>query len=732
MLYAPRYSLHFKVATLASILFLVGSMAIGWMIFQRQKVLENRTFENMSWIAYQLDQEANRFYWQLAATDSSSERLLLRYEILFSRIRLFRKGQVAHVITSGSMLDSDLEKVWQQTHRLDDLLAPLRHSTGGLSEDGKRRILATARDLRHVTARILLEVKAHVAALKSDSRQQLSSLYRWVLVMLGMMILSGLLLIMIVLRERRFGLEQAKRLRDNALALDKAVARARAASQSKTRFMAMMSHEIRNPLNGMIGMAELLEHESVSSQGRQYLQALLQSAHGLHGIIHNVLDHARLEQGAIVLNNSPFSLVNFIEKTCVYHRMQARQKGLDFNLTLADDLPDWVNGDTQRLRQILTNLLGNAIKFTDEGAVSLSVCHAGGQSLSIDVRDTGCGISRADLGALFEPFNKVGQRSHHKGAGLGLAISQWLAEAMGGDISAESTPGKGSCFCLTVPLAASDAPTALDEDTDDTVVTHGMKVLVVEDDSINRMLARVMLERLGVEVVLVEQGAEALEHADDPSFDLVFMDVNMPIMDGLQTTRRWRLGGGKPADIPIIGMTGNTSLADRRRCMCAGMNDVIYKPFLQRDVLSALYRYAGRRDAAPSPRAALQADVSSSSHGSSDISLAVLEDLESAVGHEALKELITLYQSRLFRRLDTLNTCLEQARWAALGREAHSFKGTSLSLGCQTMGALLEDMEQRVNTERGAVMKARLSRLYRCADQTFSALENYKRSLINR
>jgi PAS domain S-box-containing protein len=405
--------------------------------------------------------------------------------------------------------------------------------------------------------------------------------------------------------------EYAQELERKNEELESALVTAREATQLKSRFLANMSHEIRTPMNGVLGMTDFLLGTSLTAEQQEFAGSIKKSADALLTLINDILDLSRIEAGKLRLDRLPFSLAATIEESSSLFALQARTKGLDFSSAVSGDLPELLAGDPGRVRQVLTNLIGNAVKFTDSGRIDVEAEMVrpteDGFLVRFIVRDTGIGIPLEQQSRLFESFTQGDGSSTRKygGTGLGLSISKQLVELMGGELGVESKPGEGSCFWFTagfgkVAVAAPAAPPkraipvpaaptapkvpipSTRSASAPTAKLNGgprkLRVLLAEDNEINQRIALRLLDKLGLAADAVDNGRAAVEALAQTNYDLVLMDCQMPEMDGFEATAVIRNRERGKGHIPICALTANAMEGDREKCLAAGMDDYISKP----------------------------------------------------------------------------------------------------------------------------------------------------------
>lgn len=480
------------------------------------------------------------------------------------------------------------------------------------------------------------------------------------------------------------------------------------AQRTKDQFLANISHEIRTPINGIAGMATLLGQNPTGEEQVTYLNAIKSAADNLKVIINDILDLASIESGKLKFEQIGFNLSDVLTSLIDTFSVQAREKGirLEMNITEAHNLI--IIGDPVRLNQILINLISNAIKFTHSGFIRLSCLIEKKEKKKciarFEVEDTGIGIPQDKLSTIFESFSQADASVTRKygGTGLGLTIVKQLAELQHGKISVKSEEDKGSKFMVQIPYSIGSM-TDIAESSFHAQKSQSYKnslknlnVLLVEDNDINRLYASSILKTWDCNLEMAENGYVALEKLKNSPFDIVLMDLQMPVMDGYEATKAIRQGDPSRSQVPIIALTANATRKDIEKCLAAGMNDCIPKPFTPEDLFRVLLKHSSTPD--KSLKDAEPAKINSQADQSSLVDLSYLRNVSNN-DPEFIREMINTFLESMPKTINEIQTYTEAKDWNNLGKSIHKIKPSLTMMGMPSLKALAIEMEQQCKTQ---------------------------------
>jgi signal transduction histidine kinase/CheY-like chemotaxis protein len=678
---------------------------------------------------FQLETEYLRLRerWRQAASEPARARdqLQLRYDIFVSRIGLLQTERAQRVLSESPEYGAALRALRDFVDRGDLYLGQTAQAP--FSGASMQALLVDLEALDEPIHQMLLAGAHHVAEQVTSRNDALAQHNRVGLALTAF--LSAMVGVFGFLAQRRMRQLDESRRAMEAMAnrLHDAREHAVRASQVKSEFLTNMSHAIRTPFHGMLGMLTLLRETRLDARQQELLRTAVDSADHLLSLLNDIVDLSKLESGTLTLDVREVDVAALVREVERLMRAQATSKGLQLSAQVDASLPPRLQLDGTRLRQVLYNLVANAIRFTDGGSVSLRCRRLAPQGerdamLEIEVADTGVGMDADTLHRLFER-TLVLERSTaradgmRQGTGLGLEIAQRLTRLMGGDITVESMTGVGSTFRVRVPMrlppeAVSAPPAAAPAPA--SAAAHARHVLVAEDNAVNRLYIGALLERMGHSAHFVENGLEAQQAVQEHRFDIVLMDVHMPVMDGIAATEAIRALDAAAAQVPIVALTADAYADTRTRCLAAGMDDVLVKPLGLPELEALFQRRFGLGDPA---RADTVRGASASGAGSALLDAEVLARLVELMPRAEAARLYAAMLSQAGDATERMRRALREADTDELRRVSHGLKGAALNLGLHALADAADRLSGSAATTNAGQLALALQRF----DETLAA-----------
>lgn len=733
---------HWVAAIGAALLVTLTPLSyIQWKQFNLMQDVAINQIDSIMWQAYQLERELSHLAYAVhasvdPASTVSGDDLVERYEVFVSRISLVTDMPRSDLLnTTKAYLDA-MRQVNEFVAQADPVFEDPK---GKLAQrDLRLALIRSIEQLEPALGDLTREANRATARFVDERNDQLRDQGRLVIGLAGVQAAVLLLFVVLLVRHLRRQVTQYEKLQNITRELGVAKDQADAANHGKSVFLANMSHEIRTPFQGVLGMLNLLDETQLSGQQRDYVQTARDSAQHLLGVLNDILDVSTMESGTLRLAPEPVRLRTLVQEVEGLMRAAAREKGVSLQVDSAPDLPEWVMADPTRVRQILFNLLGNAVKFTHEGSITASVRPLADTpgGICITVQDTGMGMDAATVAQLFTRFYQADNSVRRRigGSGLGLEISRNLACMMGGSIDVSSEPARGSLFTVKLILPTTEAPAQAARSPEQTGQKRKLRVLVAEDHPINLKYMHILLDRMGHEAVFCENGQEALQLLELQRFDVVLLDFHMPVLDGLATTAAIRALDGPNKDIKIVLVTADVVNDTRKRALDVGVNEFASKPLQAQDLQRAL-EHCGLLDgstvlvgeeapAAPAPVLPEQQDIRSSAAGLIDSES--YTEIVSMMPADTMDELLRTLFEPPEGSVHVLLAALASGQAAQIGYDAHKLKGTAMLLGFRALVRISGQIEQLAKQEDATFAPELGTQLRADMERTQQALRQFQ------
>ena len=694
-----RIAAVLQVAAAVLLAVLIGLFTL---LYQSQSTLRDSIREDAIWGVYQLDRETRKlgtalrnYVYDIAAGAKALEEIELHYDILYSRLDVLENAKYQDYFTDNPEVVARIRDTRRQVLAMEPVFD--RIAAGEEPDRGTLRALeAGFPDLISSTEDFLTLTNATVSRQRAENRERLLTMERRTAGLVAILFFVMILLVFALRRQAISARAVAKRAADVSEELSRSWAAADAGNRAKSQFMATIGHEIRTPLNAILGMAELLDAEDLPAESAECVQVIHSSGSTLLEMLTEILDYSKIEHGKLEIEYRPVALSALVDGALDIVRGRAQEKDLVLRADVCESVTrSLYRTDPTRVRQVLINLLGNAVKFTDAGEIRLTVrmeACLGRQTLRFEIRDTGIGIDAEGMRKLFEPFSQVDSSISRRfgGTGLGLTICKHIVEALGGEIAMRPNKDGGSTFWFDIPVErVAGMP---EQQPVVAIADHAplpqVKTLLVEDNAFNNRVATRFLARLGQTATIAVNGLEAVDLSSREKFALILMDLQMPLMDGIEAVRRIRSGTGPNAKTTVVAMTANASEEDRQRCFEVGFDGFESKPMTM-DRLRAVFGRVveGERMSAGEAVPRFGGRVN-------PVRQAEMIDL---FGEEEYRELVDAF----LREAEALLSALEQAASAddeTRDRLLHTLKGAALNVGLDEIAAAATGLRGRPST----------------------------------